>query len=208
MLTTITIASEASYGANTQSLAGLRPINFIFGTNGSGKTTISRVIADPAGKSTCAVTWTSQPLECLVYNSDFASQNFAQQMPGIFTLGQAEAETIAKIEAANTQVQLLTRDINQLQNTLGDASSGKIGELQALRNGIEKKCWEIKTAHDPHFQEAFTGFRNSKVNFCDKILAEWARNSAAIVPLDELKQRALTIFEEGLERIAESTRVY
>lgn len=202
MLSHIAIASEASYGANTQSLSGLRSINFIFGTNGSGKTTISRVIADPAGKPACTVTWTDQPLECLVYNSDFVSQNFAQQMPGIFTLGQAEAETLARIEAAITQVQLLTRDITQLQNTLGDASSGKVGELQVLRDGIEKKCWEIKTAHDPHFQEAFTGFRNSKVNFCDKILTEWARNSSEIVPLDELKHRALTIFEKGLERIA------
>ncbi|KAG1434584.1 hypothetical protein G6F57_021520 [Rhizopus arrhizus] len=35
MLSHIAIASEASYGANTQSLSGLRSINFIFGTNGS-----------------------------------------------------------------------------------------------------------------------------------------------------------------------------
>ncbi|EAZ5696309.1 hypothetical protein CDB14_18110 [Salmonella enterica] len=201
MLSDISITNEASYGANTQRLAGLRSINFIFGTNGSGKTTISRVIADPASKPACAVTWTGQPLERLVYNSDFCSRNFAQQMPGIFTLGQAEAETLAKIEAANAQVQSLTRDIAQLQNTLGDVSSGKLGELQTLRTGIEQKCWEIKTVHDPYFQEAFTGFRSSKANFCDKILMEWAQNSAEIVPLDELKQRALTIFEKGLERL-------
>lgn len=141
MLSDISITNEASYGANTQRLAGLRSINFIFGTNGSGKTTISRVIADPASKPACAVTWTGQPLERLVYNSDFCSRNFAQQMPGIFTLGQAEAETLAKIEAANAQVQSLTRDIAQLQNTLGDVSSGKLGELQTLRTGIEQKCW-------------------------------------------------------------------
>jgi wobble nucleotide-excising tRNase len=202
MLSAISITNEASYSANTQSLAGLRSINFIFGTNGSGKTTISRVVADPASKPSCSLMWTGQPLERLVYNSDFALRTFAQQMQGIFTLGQAEAETLTRIETATALVQSLTRDMTQLQNTLGDASSGKVGELQVLRGGIEKKCWEIKTAHDPHFQEAFSGFRNSKVSFCDKALAEWAQNASAIVALDELKQRALTVFEKGLERVA------
>ncbi|OIQ72155.1 hypothetical protein GALL_462220 [mine drainage metagenome] len=32
-------------------------INFIFGSNGTGKTTISRVIADDDGFPTCKVTW-------------------------------------------------------------------------------------------------------------------------------------------------------
>lgn len=202
MLSAINITSEASYGANTQRLTGLRSINFIFGTNGSGKTTISRVVADPAAKPSCSIAWVGQPLECLVYNSDFASRNFAPQIPGIFTLGEAEAETLARIETAAGHVQSLTDDITRLRNTLGDASSGKLGELRASRAGFEDKCWTIKTTHDPHFQEAFTGHRNSKVSFCDKILSEWAQNVASIVPIDDLKRRALTVFESGLERIA------
>jgi ABC-type Mn2+/Zn2+ transport system ATPase subunit len=63
MLSTIRIANEASYGANAQSLTGLRAINFIFGTNGSGKTTISRVVADPGAKPACSLAWAGQPLE-------------------------------------------------------------------------------------------------------------------------------------------------
>jgi wobble nucleotide-excising tRNase len=202
MLSAINIKSEASYGTNTQSLTGLRSINFVFGTNGSGKTTISRVVADPAAKPACSLTWAGQPLECLVYNSDFASRNFAARMPGIFTLGEAEAETIAKIEAAAAKVQSLTDDIQRLKNTLGDVDSGKLGELRSLRTAFEDRCWAIKTKHDPHFQGAFTGYRNSKVSFCDKILTEWAQNDAGIVPLDDLKKRALTVFDKGLERIA------
>ena len=201
MLSAITIKSEASYGADAQSLTALRAINFVFGTNGSGKTTISRVVADPAAKPTCSLAWQGQPLERLVYNSDFASRNFAQQMPGIFTLGEAEAETLARIETAAGQVQSLTDDITRLQTTLGDIDSGKLGELRTLRSAFEEKCWTIKKTHDDHFEEGFTGFRNSKVSFCDKLLTEWAQNSAAVVPLDDLKKRALTVFEKGLERV-------
>ncbi len=202
MLSAINITNEASYGANTQSLTGLRSINYIFGTNGSGKTTISRIVSDPTTRPACSLAWTGQPLECLVYNSDFAARNFASQMPGIFTLGEAEADTLAKIETAAGLVQSLTDDIQQLQNTLGDINSGKLGELRTLRNSFEETCWKIKTAHDPHFQEAFTGHRNSRVSFCDKILSEWAQNAAGVVPLDDLKKRAQTVFAKGIERIA------
>ncbi len=200
MLSTVNIANEASYGV-TQSLAGLRAINFIFGTNGSGKTTISRVIADPAAKPACSLAWTGLPLECLVYNSDFAARNFASQMPGIFTLGEAETEILTRVEAAANIVQSLTNEIQQLQNTLGDINSGKLGELRTLRVDFENKCWAIKTKHDPHFQGAFAGLRSSKASFCDKILSEWTQNTASVASLDDLKKRALTLFQNSLGRI-------
>ncbi|OYW13500.1 MAG: hypothetical protein B7X02_02075, partial [Rhodospirillales bacterium 12-54-5] len=123
-------------------------------------------------------------------------------MPGIFTLGEAQAETITAIEVATRQVQSLTQEIQGLRGTLGDETSGKLGELRQLRAAFEEKCWSIKTTHDPHFQDAFTGFRNSRTSFCDKILGEWAQNSASVVALDDLKRRALTVFAKGLERIA------
>lgn len=203
MLQEIAVANEASYSAAGQMLGNLKSINFIFGTNGSGKTTISRVIADSASRPACRLSWfAGTARECLVYNSDFAARNFASQMPGIFTLGEAEAEAITRIEAMTRQVQSLTGDIQGLENTLGDNNSGKLGDLRRLRAGFEDKCWAIKTTHDPHFQEAFTGFRNSRVSFCDKILSEWAQNTAVVVSLEDLKKRALTIFAKGLERIA------
>jgi wobble nucleotide-excising tRNase len=71
-----------------------------------------------------------------------------------------------------------------------------------LRSAFEDKCWTINTTHDSHFQEAFTGFRNSRVSFYDKVLSEWAQNAAGVVPLDDLKKRALMVLAKGLERIA------
>lgn len=62
--------------------------------------------------------------------------------------------------------------------------------------------WKIKGKYDPHFKDAFTGARNSQAKFCDKVLAERAANTAELFALGELKSKAATLFEEGLERHA------
>lgn len=202
MLREVLIAGEASYDAAGQRLAGLKEINFIFGTNGSGKTTVSRVIADPSAYPSCTLSWAGQSLECLVYNSDFVAKNFAAQMPGIFTLGEAEDSTLKAIDAAKAAVTELEGQIQTLLGTLGDddGTTGKRKEAKDQRAAIEERCWAIKSTHDPHFKEAFTGARNSRSNFCDRVLSEWAGNAAQHLPLDDLKKRALTVFQAGLEK--------
>jgi wobble nucleotide-excising tRNase len=205
MLHRIQIASEASYSTSGEVLTNLKALNFIFGTNGSGKTTISRVIAAPENHPSCSLTWAkAQPLECLVYNVDFASRTYIPQMPGIFTLGEEAGDTLAKIKVAEAKVSELQGDIAKLLGTLGpeDKSSGKRGDLRALRAAFEDECWKIKNLHDSHFAEAFSGVRNSKERFCDKFLSEFAANTAKLATIDELKKRAVTVFEKGLERQA------
>jgi len=206
MLTELLVADAASYppGAG-QTLAGLKAINFIFGTNGSGKTTISRVIADPGSFAASRLTWSgSRELERHVYNSDFVTRNYAPQMAGIFTLGEAEAQTLREIEAAKAKVDEISDDIAKIEGTLGrDAESGKRKEKRDLRSAFEASCWDnIKTVHDPHFQGAFGGLRASKAKFCDRLLDELAANQAALVSLEELKGRAATVFGGVVEREA------
>jgi wobble nucleotide-excising tRNase len=91
MIETIVIANVASYTPAGVTLSGLKPVNFFFGTNGTGKTTVSRVIADPAAHPTCSLKWNKgQPVKALVYNRDFVARNFTPQLQGIFTLGETE----------------------------------------------------------------------------------------------------------------------
>lgn len=204
MLQRIKIAGEASYSGNGEILDALKPINFIFGTNGAGKTTISRVINDPDAYPSCSMTWSQgrKPVR-LVYNSDFVARNFGAQLPGIFTLGETARETLDQIATAKAKVKELEDDIAQKEGTLGaDDSSGKRGDLKKLRAQFEAECWKIKGKHDAHFKDAFTGFRNAQAKFCDKVLAELASNTSGLVALDKLKCKAVTLFEEGLERHA------
>ena len=79
-----------------------------------------------------------------------------------------------------------------------DNSSGKRKELSDLRVEFEENCWRIKNTHDKYFQEAFTGFRDSKKKFCDKVLLEQINNDAKLSELEELKKKVLTVFQKGL----------
>ena len=74
------------------------------------------------------LTWEKgQTLACRVYNRDFVDRNFAPQLPGIFTLGEAASDTLDKIEKAKGSAKDLEDGIAQLKGTLGtaDASSGR-----------------------------------------------------------------------------------
>ena len=90
MLSSVAISNYASY-KNEQKLGPLKAINFVFGCNGSGKTTISRILANaenpPPG---CSVAWDAEgALQVRVYNKDYVDANFARdkRIPGVLTLG-------------------------------------------------------------------------------------------------------------------------
>lgn len=203
MLSEIKIAGQATYSPVGETLDGLKEINFIFGTNGTGKTTISRVIANPDSFPTCGLTWErGQIIDTLVYNRDFVEQNYRPQWRGIFTLGKTEGDILTRIEAARTSVGNLQEEIAGLETILGpaDGSSGKLGDLKKLRADFQGECWKVKTKHDAQFKDAFVGVRNSQAHFCDKVLGELAGNKAALVSLEDLTKRAATLFEAGLAR--------
>lgn len=203
MLEEIFISGEASYSTTGERLYGLKPINFVFETNGSGKTTISRIIARPSDYPTSRIKWQGgRRLECIVYNSDFLAKNYSSQMPGIFTLGEHSSETLTKIEESKAKIDEILGKITNLEGVLGsDAeNTGKRGDLRSLRQSIEEQCWALKLTHDIHFQEAFAGLRNSKEKFCDRALSEFAKADVDFLDIEELKTRASTVFEKGIVR--------
>ncbi len=91
MIETISIKKVASYDNGGIQLNNLKKINFIYGANGSGKTTISNFAADQTNGeySSCSLEWMhGQKLNSLVYNKKFRENNFGKgKIEGVFTLG-------------------------------------------------------------------------------------------------------------------------
>lgn len=199
MIESITIAGTATFGAVPEVLNGLSKFNYLFGSNGTGKTTVSRVIADENSFPTCKVTWKAgTKLQPMVCNHDFVERNFTQstELKGVFTLGEKQVDTLAKIAAAKVELDRLTTKIEDLTQALqgAEGTGGKKGALATLEAGLKNKCWAQKQKHDAKLQGAFEGCRGSAEKFKAKVLQELARNAATLLTLAELEKKAESIF--------------
>lgn len=181
-----------------------RKLNYFFGTNGVGKTTISRVIANAGAFPPCTVTWKGGlPLQTLVLNRDFVAKNFAQ-LDGIFTLGEQDKAIQERIDAAIAARQNEIDSRNQLRRTLSgdDGTGGKQAEFMQLEDEVKEKCWEMKGKYDDVFKDAFAGWRHPAEKFKQHLLEERASNQSPLKPYSELETRAATVFGTAPTKVA------
>lgn len=199
MIESISIAKTATYGDTPEVMSGLSQLNYIYGSNGTGKTTIARVIANEEKYSECPISWKGgTKLETLVYDSDFVDRSYNQptELGGVFTLGEKQADTLAKITVAKAELDIITTKIEGLTHGLQgeDGTGGKKAELDALESFLKDKCWAQKLKYDAKFQGAFEGCRGNSGKFKERVLQESQSNNATLLILTELEKKAESIF--------------
>jgi len=217
MIESITISNVATYGGEPEVLNGLSQFNYLFGSNGTGKTTISRVIANEGDFPTCNVVWKGgTKLQPMVYNRDFVERNFnnSAELKGVFTLGEKQLDTLDKIKSIKAEIDSLTEEGENLNATLNgeDSASGKNGELRTLEDSLKQACWAQKTKHDAKLQGGFEGFRGSQDKFKNKVLQELDSNFGELMALADLERKAESIFGqtptcESLVQSIETTKI-
>ena len=199
MIETISLRSVATYSDTPEVLGKLSQFNFVYGPNGCGKTTISRVIANAAAFPSCSLTWKNgTPLQTMTYNRDFVEANFSHsaELKGVFTLGEKHVDTLKKITKAKEELDSLKSKLQNLNRTLkgDDGLGGKVDELAVNETALKDRCWAQKQKHDKKLQGAFEGFRGSAERFKTKILQESTSNKAEAHTLADLEKRAETLF--------------
>lgn len=203
MITSINIKNIATFDpVNGVQIDGLKKINFIYGANGCGKTTLSNFLQNPVDEkfTHCTVNWKNEaPLKALVYNKEFRDQNFGKgKLNGVFTLGQATTTEIKVIEDKTEELKFIKSDGVKKRETLNAQKQKK----EDLEKEFAESSWKkIYKKYDKEFKEAFVGSMKSGELFKNRLLQEFTNNTATLKTLEELREKATTIFGEVPQNI-------
>ncbi len=205
MINEVYLANEGAYDAEGTRLHGLKALNFIFGPNGSGKTTISRVIDGVETYPDCTVTWIAgNPLETRVYNRDFVKKHFDAEsnIKGIYTFGE-NVEVAERIKSLKADADKISGKLAGLKRTLSgeDGTGGKQKERDDLNSQLVEDVWTAKRNLDD-LSDAFSGLNNNKKNFCVRYLVEAENNKAELRDIGALREDAATVFSSSLTEAA------
>lgn len=203
MIKNIHMKKCAPYDENGSSLRDCKKINFIYGANGSGKSTISNFLMDQRNERfrESLIEWDGGThADVKVYNRLFREQNFRQsEIPGVFTLGQATIEDIEHLEELKGEFSNKTSLYDQKQSSLAKKQEEKQDRISKFKND----AWnQIQKRYSKDFQEAFDGVRGSKERFYNELLKRIQQAKKRIDPIpaiDILKARAETLYTKKLD---------
>lgn len=202
MIEKIRIREVATYDATGIEI-GLDKINYIFGSNGTGKTTISEFLRNSNDQKyfSCSIEWKrgGSNFDIFVYNRHFVEENFNihNDIKGIFTLGKESVEILSLIDKKRKDVEKHKERIESLNNNIKE----KKEQLESLKINFMNQCWDLKQRYGEIFQEAFSGLRNNKKKFMEKCLEEATTNNSKLFTYEELNKRVDSVFKSSREKI-------
>lgn len=145
MLTKIQINSVATFKSQT-TLETDKKINLIYGLNGSGKSTICRLLRNPdkAEYAQCQVIG-SPGSKIYVFNEDFIRENFYESslIKGIFSLSKQNKDAEQAIALANSQRTTLLAEKEAIERKKLEKSE----QIQKEIGSIHEKTFAIKRNH-------------------------------------------------------------
>lgn len=166
---------------------------FLYGINGAGKSAIGEVLHGLSQRdaqfSHCSLTTShDQPYRILVYNQAFVDRviRTADGVPGIFTLGAADAETQEEIEALTAETLALDAQMVALRGALRATQ----GAGEAVRDTAISGAWEAHTAHaHPPFKDLMRGHHADRKKFFEELDKFEVSADAPLDDLERLGQR-------------------
>ena len=198
MINKLKVKNVSTYDGDGIEMNNLKKVNFVYGNNGSGKTTITEVIRFPKTYTDCELVWNEKEINTVVYNRNFIEENFRQHMTikGIFTLGKESTELLSKIDEKKQVIKQHDAALEKLDTKIDEFKDHK----KTQREIFEKICWEVKAKYDADFKELFGGFRGSKDRFSQKCL-EIADIDGALSTLEGLKRRKDSLYDSNKTKI-------
>ena len=142
-------------------------INFFFGNNGTGKTTIAKAIAADDGL-TFEQGKSFDAYSVLVYNQDFIDRTLQRfgNLPGVYTIGEENVGIQNQIEEKTTLQKAAEEKWMEANAEKGRKETAK----DSLLSSFQEACWSKTKDVREDFPETLTGTRRNKTAFADEIL--------------------------------------
>ncbi len=142
-------------------------INFFYGRNGAGKSTIAQAIG-----SDTSLDWqdgkSAADYDILVYDQDFINSNLQNygNLAGVFTVCDTNIEIQKQVEQKTAD----RASFDEQYRTLTTAAGGKRDEMATSLSSLQNACWsKTKTVRET-FDEAMKGKKRINL-FADAVLA-------------------------------------
>lgn len=167
----ITIKGVTSYHHSTPQYIDLSKKNtFIFGLNGTGKSTISNFLYDVDSFPKCKLNIEGE-FSPVVYNQKFIEDNFLKKhtQEGVFTLSKENADLEKRI---NERLQLRgqLRAIYKEIKTKKNAEEYAIEEIK--QNAINEIYKKKDLIHNTSLDFFLTGYKKPKINFYNQVKSQ------------------------------------
>ena len=166
-------------------------INYLYGKNGVGKSTIGRAI-----QSTTGLIWdslhTGNEFSVLVYNEDFIKLNFASydNLPGVFTIGEDGITVRQEIETKKAERQELLAKHRLTKENLDK----KVADQNSIEQAFKRAVFESSAEFRNYFVEAMQGKRGTANVFVPELLKQ---TNPVKHDVDELKTLYDTAFDKS-----------
>lgn len=184
-------------------LSELKKINFVYGANGAGKTTISNFIKNPSDEKYCNCNIkyeSSNPQEVLVYNKKFKEENFVNgKIKGIFTLGNASKLEVENINNKNKELEEKRNELSKQRETLASQNL----KLEDETKKFSEKAWKLYRRNESRFKVAFKGSIKSTKVFSERLIKEMNDNTFELTSPESLEERINVLFSESLKKYEE-----
>lgn len=210
MITSINLKDVASYiSVNGVNINDLKKVNFFFGFNGSGKSTIAKYLRnldlDAANKNasfnTCSnVGYDNSQHQILTFNEEFIEENFrkSNEFKGVFSLNQSNALIDQQITDEEASI--------QLYETLRDKYLSKIQAIEADKktslSSLLNNCWNQRTTFTT-FTKISLANSGSKPNHLQEINRILQQPLGQVLTIQEITEQYQTFYEKELKEIVQ-----
>ncbi|GAX87642.1 conserved hypothetical protein [Lebetimonas natsushimae] len=202
MIKEIIIKNIATYDSKGIVIDNLSKVNFIYGANGTGKTTISNYLADNSICNKCQIKWVSEPLEVLVYNKKFKDKNFySEKLKGIYTFGEKNKDIIQNIEELKNKLE----NIKQKGAGIKSKKEELEKNVKELEKDLSEYIWKnLYKKYEIDLKQIYYGNISSKPvfkNFILQLVDKFNDENNIILNLDEIKKEYKLLFAENLSKL-------